>query len=418
MRKWIAWGMILLCLLTMSACQKENPTNTSPKFNAETDAQSQYLDAGGIPQFAESAVGYYYLTLQGFLRFIDKEIFQDTAVCAKPDCLHDAMDSSVVSELETCNAYVRGSFLAPLFYYEGALYTVVRESILGENDYSRGYALIKIALDGTSRETIWSIDWDEKQAEITQPVFKNCLMHRGNFYFMVEEQAGDLQPRQDYLFCYDMAKKKCNLLNTGYSLSNLVAVGDQLFFNGREIREKEATMLRYTISTGEFLFFPEYETVTVVHDGLLFSPSKVSGNTAQIHTDLCGESPNEVVFPENLAGLHAVNENLFCGKEGLSYFSTEDGRKLTMEEYSDYVAAGDWGAFTFAFPTTCEFYDAQSLELLERVELPQGSLDVLCFMGNRVVAEIMTEQEHVLYFGELSAVGSGNFQWTPIPKVN
>ena len=89
-----------------------------------------------------------------------------------------------------------------------------------------------------------------------------------------------------------------------------------------------------------------------------------------------------------------------------------------MEEYSDYVAAGDWGAFTFAFPTTCEFYDAQSLELLERVELPQGSLDVLCFMGNRVVAEIMTEQEHVLYFGELSAVGSGNFQWTPIPKVN
>ena len=101
MRKWIAWGMILLCLLTMSACQKENPTNTSPKFNAETDAQYQYLDAGGIPQFAESADGYYYLTLQGFLRFIDKEIFQDTAVCAKPDCLHDAMDSSVVNELET-----------------------------------------------------------------------------------------------------------------------------------------------------------------------------------------------------------------------------------------------------------------------------------------------------------------------------
>lgn len=97
--------------------------------------------------------------------FTDKETGISMPLCGKPECLHND---------ESCNAYALDAM--GLTVYDGRLYWYDR------NDY----AIYRIKLDGTGRETVCRTARDCLDPSGTNPC---AMFHRGYFYFGISEHV-------------------------------------------------------------------------------------------------------------------------------------------------------------------------------------------------------------------------------------
>lgn len=124
--KRIFTGLLLLCLLCgLSACGKQ----TTPK----SEWAWAYNQRGVF-----SDKGYYFLTPDGFLRFMDTTNGVSVCLCSKVDCLHD--EAPDARESENCEARLIGaSIITPMFFWDNHLYYILEDEY-GPQVYRRDAA--------------------------------------------------------------------------------------------------------------------------------------------------------------------------------------------------------------------------------------------------------------------------------------
>ena len=396
------WALLLavIFLFINSACQEKESTHfTDPDFFLETDANS-YMFMGVSYRFAESPKGYYYCssgdTTWGFLHFIDKTTMQDITLCGKPDCLHEndpTFDSD--SDKKKCNAFL-GS-VKNICYYDGAIYAVVSEN-LGDF-YSRDirYYLKRINLDGTAHKNVWEITFD-KEIENPYPGHR-ALIHRGRFYFTVGHSQMDelgnyiLEEALDYVYSYDLNTKELKLIDKCWGMGKLLAKGDHLYFE-RKYNTPETLAgitsenICYTISTGEYqslgkdtYLFLTRNKMLLGHRAPIETPG-VNEHFWSVITDLSDGSQKTVEFPGPIR-IEALNDTYLFGQP---FFEPMNG---------------SW-----------QVYDPNTMKLIDTISLPKPSLAWLYFFEDKVVAEDFIE--NILYYADLSAIGTDAFEWHTI----
>ena len=415
MKKILALFCSALLLLSAAGCQKKSflPTNTSPEYVFATDVQTYFANDGGKYQLTASEDGYYYINLNGFLHFIDKETLQDIPLCNKPDCIiHENEDAyySNGAEKEPCNAYVESVLDPPIFYYEGALYLLTMKSEIQGNTVDRRYFLTRISLDGTERRDLWEVTWEE---EIKFPHLSSYLFHRGMLYFVVKEQESDSRLHPSFLYAYSMATGDCKLLHQGKLISTLTAYGDQLFFQEssekalEEASEYMATpFYSYTISTGEVKDYPGVNMFVYSSQGLLLLYPKNEQDGIIKLADYHAENEKVLgeVYNRRILG---GNSKWICTTGGIRFERVSDGKELTWEE----CLTMDSKEYRILHPQTFDILEISSLE-------PIASIPAPFFRTHNTVVHLNEEQifafdarESILYVADLADVGSETFEW-------
>lgn len=115
---------------------------------------------------------YTFFSDQNYLTYYNKQSGENGLLCAKPDCNHDNT---------ACNAYL--GFGNGLIYYDGFLYTIKEEDM----------SFIKIACDGTTRETVRSLlPVEDGNVDKENDTFytSKFIIHKGYVYYYYQFYSG------------------------------------------------------------------------------------------------------------------------------------------------------------------------------------------------------------------------------------
>lgn len=96
-----------------------------------------YWNTDSVHRVAAAEDGYYYITDEDMLVYVDMDSKEEVPVCARPDCAHNSTD---------CDACLRGCVIYSIYYYNGRLYYMPIENGMAK--------LCSAAPDGGSREII------------------------------------------------------------------------------------------------------------------------------------------------------------------------------------------------------------------------------------------------------------------------
>lgn len=375
----LALVLVLLLLLSTAACQKQAAFDTSPEFNAETDCQPANVTQ--TYSIAESPTGYYFLD-RYYLRYAEKSTLESISLCGKPNCIiHEDDQYSngiILSEVQQCDAFVDLHSTDPIFYYNGALYCVEKQS--DPITYQKFYQLLSISPEGSQRKNIFELQWSE---EIVDPVLQDYLLHRGRFYYFIGDQDTD-PDWAHYLYCFDLTTGKHQLLaQFSENPQKLTAVGNHLYILTAKIigDTVEENLYRMTISTGEMETLPEgYLDVLPVGEELIFVCSNADYSEKwAVVTDREGNNGTRVELP-SLNYLVAANEKYWC-----------------YQRIDEYV---------------CDIYDRATNELLGSLPF-SPFISLLRFSGDSLLSfgceEIAGRAK--VHFADLSALGTDAFAW-------
>ena len=150
------------------------PVNDWYKIDDTFDMDPSYIQSTSIshPLYATDETVYMYHPDEGLIMFIDKATGIWAPLCGKPECLHND---------ETCGAYV-GSSCYALRVYDGKLYW-----LQGIKEFGFPFRLVRCGLDGTSRETVWTVDVSSSKSSFNYNEFfsdlSSVFIHRGYIYF-------------------------------------------------------------------------------------------------------------------------------------------------------------------------------------------------------------------------------------------
>ena len=391
MKKTIAILFVVLLLLGVTACQKASSPDTSPEYNFETDFNMAYYDAGST-SFIETEKGYYYVK-DFFLRFIDKETMKDIAVCNRPDCPHgEGVD--FVSDLVKCGAYLGLSAPEELFYYKGDIYGFICQ----DNSETVGIesrCLVKISEDGTARKTVWDMKWEAVNKG--EQLYKGFL-HRGNYYFYTN-LAPSSEKRCFSIYAYDLESKKTRLVYSkeGEDGSNLLAIGSFLYWfypaSGNEHGEiiGPDRIMQLEISTGEVSEFIGKMSVYPAGDHIYFE----EWNDEALIRQMYRMNRDGTEFTK----LDFEVEGIGFGDDKYIY-----GLGLVLKEDS-----------------SIHVYDLSSYKEMTQIALPEGIKDphIKWMMpGNADILFVTDLAKNYFFYAYKSAIGTPDFQWHQVEKIN
>lgn len=135
---------------------------TKFKNRFSKEQETLYIDNRGCFSTSE---GFYYINQERFLQFFDYKAEQNTVVCNKPNCEHNAWSEETPSE-QRCNAFI--DYGQSLFVYNAKLYSVETDP------KKRTLRIIKSDLDRSSQSIL---------AELNSEYIGSYLIKEGKLYF-------------------------------------------------------------------------------------------------------------------------------------------------------------------------------------------------------------------------------------------
>lgn len=237
--------ILIMCAMAISltscadkeSVKKENVSVTTAATNEQlekiielTGIKSEASDAqnywGTIVQsITKGNGGYYYFTAQSplYLMFFDETSKESIPVCGKADCSHDCAD---------CNAYFGSAKHydrnapekvtytgASLYFYNGYLYTLNSDG-----------NLVRIAADGSERQTLMKVDSNYDGSSNTKLVFYDnmfCVYNSSGGMGMNKEQTETIRR---YSLDGKTEETIIEYTGTNVSINSVKNYGSQLFF--------------------------------------------------------------------------------------------------------------------------------------------------------------------------------------------
>lgn len=378
MKRFVVW---VLSLLMVFCCVSCSPKETYPGaegnlYSFETDDQSTARVITNTGRIAESEEGFYFISVDGYLFFTDKNTMKSTLLCNRPDCRHQEQGST--SE-NTCNAYVGYSLAGGPFYYNGALYCIT--DVMEKDQPMPHPALTRISLDGTKRKVVWNME------EIETGVM-DIILHRGKVYYV----DSDTNMTTFYLRGYDLNEKKVETIyESNQYFQGLRGLGEGIYWS-------EAVMSP-TSESNRFLRYSTADGTTTTYDGaydMYFDGEKVfffhyeadmgTGEARYwfTQTDADGTNPREVSVDR---------------QEGMAREYRTDGKYLY--EYT-FMGGG------------INVYDYSTFQFLKTVDTP----DELDMNYNLICADgkvfLYSHEFDRVFYGNSSEVESDGFAWTSV----
>ena len=418
--------IIVICLVSVVVvgCVGNSAPDTSPDYKFGTDCQ--YYNAISVsPYFlAESEDSLFYLDVFSYLHVIDKKEAIDTVFCDKPDCLHGDDDShQTMEERAHCKAYMGGASNQSICYYDGALYSICSESKYQEPHVTR--TLRRYSLDGTGQKDIWELEWGKNlDSNVT-----DFVIHRGKVYFLnifidtVEKdpETGMGLDRGQFICSYDLKSKKMKRLYQfdddifPYANYNLHIIGDNLYVQGNRAKEADSLVVRYNISSGAVTELDYCKQMFLVGDCFVSYFAKqikeVDGEKSRFDHWLTTSPLGEV--------------------------NTQERKAIQVDENPEYIKQFQaYGNFLFAmdgmfddYSSEIRVYDFTKGEKITTLPLPEfdygGTRVICCTMDGRLflyntIAEVEDIRDNVSQFFccNISDIGTDNFQWQEVEKVN
>lgn len=408
-------SVFLIVIISMSmgvGCTNRGEPNTSPVYTFGTDCQ--YLTASDQRVgygYAETEDSIYYLDdKNGYLHVIDKKTMVDSFLCAKPNCLHDKDDAGQsMAQMESCNAFM-GLVYRGINYYDGFLYVLCLRMELGNPDWVP--ELTKVSLDGTSREVVWMMEWEEDYQGIPSRFF----LHRGKFYFQLgafqeNPETGVTESCGNYFYAYDLEKKQVKRLFGSSQITwHFFAIGNYLYVSWIEDGDPETHVkTRYDLTTGEIIDFPHCLNVLQIGDHLVnynIYARKIEDGYTLTHTfgffDLNGEpTQKEIIFdfehtPYGVKQVQTDGKNIFImdGIYGdcVRMYDLWQGKETACVPIPEFVSHGD--------------------RLLGCTR--EGKL-LLYTLDSR---DASVDWEQQFFYCNISDIGTPDFQWYEVEKIN
>lgn len=189
-KKLIAVVLVFLFLFA-AGCSNDPATSTgTPTQNTQkpTNAQAEIGEMDWVwasnDNGAFSDAGYYYLSSEGFLYFLDTENGLSVCLCGKVGCLHDQEEDPF--KREECEAKLSGR-LTPVFYWDGGLFYVESDAY-GTHLYRRnadGSDLSKVSTLGSQYAK------DQKSVELFSfAIAEGYLYYDAEVDSVVQDETG------------------------------------------------------------------------------------------------------------------------------------------------------------------------------------------------------------------------------------
>lgn len=388
-------SMILtICLVsvTIIGCVGDSAPDTSPEYKFETDCQYYHTSSMGNRYIAETETMFYSVSQEGYLYGIEKDTMQAIVLCDKPECLHDQQDATNMNERYECNAFVGSQGDGCIHYYDGFLYGIFRD-FSRVQEASPSYALMRISLDGTSQKKIWTLDWEEEIKGL--PIMS--AMHRGKCYIMLQEYQANGGVKSSVL-SYDLNTGKVEVIyhKEGYT-SCLVLHGNHLFFR-EEDKDLLPDTVQYNLTTGK---------LTILED--CFSVQRFGENLLYYSLDTDGE----MLF-------HRLTLRNFDDTEEQSYETVDlndvpkSGKIMQLDEPHLFVMDGVSGM-------EIRVYDLVTGTKMATLSLPEECKtwilrNLSCSRDGKLI--LFDPAGFRLFYAYKSAIGTPDFQWHRVEKVN
>ena len=391
--------LLFFCLvyfLGFTSCKVEE-NDENPSYNFETDCQYYHITAIGSYHIAESPECYYYISEKGYLRAVEKATMKDFILCNKPECLHDKLETEYESEKYGCNAYVSISGNGCLNYYNGHLYGLFKH-YSPDIGVSSSFVLTRFSLDGTKRKDIWTMDWEDENIK-GYPL--SSTIHRGKFYFILQDvqSSGEIK---SYVFCYDLKTGKNRLLyyEDGHAM-NLKILGNTMYLRvERDYLLPE--LIEYDLVTGDYTLREDCCSVHPFQGKRLYYDTATDGTTI-FHT-LSFRNPDgseEETFdtvdlndvPKYCKTLHFYENYLFVRDgaygEEIRVYDTETGEKIS----------------SLAFPEKCSSW---------------GHSFFSCSSDGKIFLYTTFDKsfKYPIFYCSINEIGTPDFQWHEVEKVN
>ena len=157
LKKKLVAVMLIFLFLFAAGCNNNpaismgDPTqNTQKPTNAQAEIGKMDWVWASNDNGAFSDVGYYYLTSEGFLYFLDTENGLSVCLCGKVGCLHDKEEDPF--KREECEGKLSGAgSITPVFYWDEGLFYVEADAY-GTHLYRRnadGSGMTKVSTLGS-----------------------------------------------------------------------------------------------------------------------------------------------------------------------------------------------------------------------------------------------------------------------------
>lgn len=245
---------LVLFVFLFSGCSSvgQNRYPTDDIYHFETDAQYSCFTANHQRMMAESEEGYYFAFTINNLRnmfFIDKETMETLPLCSKPNCIH--YEESDIERRSLCQAYFTGTVGGPSLYYKNGKLLIPEYG-----DKASDYNITELALDGSSRKTVLSMEDATNGCDF--------LFHRGYAYAIInrydEDMNSTMELRRYSLSRPEREPKVLFTMNaeTGF-MTNLLAYGQRLYFSANVGGVEQL----YTVSLSTLECKPLFEGITV-----------------------------------------------------------------------------------------------------------------------------------------------------------
>lgn len=177
MKKYVLTMVALLLCLSMLACDvKPSLSETGGTAGADpSDGSWAGVDSGSDGIFSDD--GYYYLTKDNCLCFLDVNNGINVVLCAKVGCPHDNSQFDANGETIYCEAYIPGELQC---IWEGKVYYTI------END--KGIFLHRRSADGSAEELVAQL-CKERMDQDHAVTLSSMQFHEGIFYYQVNVQG-------------------------------------------------------------------------------------------------------------------------------------------------------------------------------------------------------------------------------------
>ena len=222
-KKWFSvWGIILLLNLLngCGATETEKEDYQGKKEERIIDWNPAYRTDSPY-QFIVGAESGYYIALQNYLYYVDKDQMEPLILCSNPNCKHDGKE---------CNAYFPQS-IPQITYCNGYIYGFKEESFGGSEE------LTAVSSEGETKESLVEV----KNRDVNQ-----FLVHREWVYYVINDGT------EVKLIGYDIQGKEEQILysieNEGSEIGGLFCWNDFLYFYAVIVDESENSnyiLLRY-----------------------------------------------------------------------------------------------------------------------------------------------------------------------------
>lgn len=216
----------LLCILSallllLSSC--------AAPAASDSELDNALYMASNLNRNVAAAEDGFFFTQDRYVYYVPYDTMEPRALCAKPNCLHDAETDEQRKAL--CNARLDSVQTAEcLFYDGGALYTLTAETDGGQ--ITR--VLTRISADGAERKTVYRFDRQPQQEEFGGGTY--MALHRGYCYWSGTQLDAKQQAESGLWRVALDGKRQAEYLGEpvwdGCTLTplHLRAVGERLFF--------------------------------------------------------------------------------------------------------------------------------------------------------------------------------------------